>query len=153
MKLNLRRKLLGVPFLFVAGLLLLQLAENAIHRRIQEKVVYAQLQDQVLSGNSNVLKTAVELQAANLTARLKGVTNREAQIAIILEVTDPVRFFPDGSGYFFCYDLSGVRINVPIDKASNGKNMLNLTDKRGFRFVEALVQATRNGERLRPLPL
>ena len=63
----------------------------------------------------------------------------------MIKETDPIRFFDDNSGYFFTYDVSGVRLNVPINKADNGKNLLGLKDKRGNLFVQELVRVAKSG--------
>lgn len=144
-KMSLRRKLLLLPLLFLGGLIALQLSNWHIDRQIRQNVVFPGFSGQILAGHSNLLKATVEVEAATLAARLKPLKTREEQIAAIIEATDPVRFFADGSGYFFTYDLQGVRVNVPINKSGNGTNMMHLTDKKGMRFVEALVSVAKAG--------
>ena len=57
----------------------------------------------------------------------------------------PIRFLDDRSGYFFIYDLTGTRINVPPNKSLNNKNLIDLADKNGFRFVESFVKTAKAG--------
>ena len=76
---------------------------------------------------------------------MKALSTRDGKVAATITETDPIRFFDDGSGYFFAYDLSGVRINVPVNKAQNGQNLLDLQDQKGKRFIEEIVKAAKNG--------
>lgn len=142
---SLRQKLLLLPVLFLAGLIALQLSNIFSNRQVREKVVYPGFAGQTLGGHSNLLKATVEVEAATLAERLKPLKTREERVAAIVAETDPIRFFDDKSGYFFSYDLQGVRINVPTNKSGNGKNFMELEDKRGVRFIAEIVRVAREG--------
>ena len=140
---SLRRKLLLLPAVFFAGLIILQLLNFHISRQVTQRVTFPGFEAQVLNGHSNVLQSLVQVEAGRLAARLKPLKTRDEQIAAIIAETDDIRFFPDQSGYFFAYDLTGVRVNVPINKSGNGKNLIDLTDSKGVRFIEALANVAR----------
>lgn len=142
---SLRRKLLLLPLLFLAGIVVLQAFNIYANRRVAERVVFPGFSDQAINGYVTLLKSTVDIEAAMLAARLKSLKTREEQTAAIIEETDRIRFFDDGSGYFFAYDSAGVRINVPVNKAGNGKNFMTATDPNGVRFVEALIRAGQSG--------
>jgi methyl-accepting chemotaxis protein len=144
-KLNLKKKLLLLPALFFIGLLALQLTNFSLQKQVRQKVVLPGVADQVLKGDVSTLKAAVEVEAATLSVQVKTFKTREEQVAFLVAQTDPVRFLDDRSGYFFVYDLSGTRINVPINKSQNNKNLMDLTDKAGFRFVEGFVKVAKAG--------
>lgn len=143
--LTLGQKLLFLPGLAFVGLLALQFTNSYVTRAIDRQIVYPNLESLMLAGHRNALKSVVEAQAQTLGNRLKGLNTREKKIAAVIAETDPIRFFDDRSGYFFTYDLSGVRIDVPINKSDNGKNMLDLRDKNGYPFVRALIERVREG--------
>ena len=143
-RMSIRRKLLLLPALFLVALVALQALNLYFQNRTVHEIAQ-NLGEQMLNGHRDTLKTAVEIEAAMLAVRLQPLQTREEKIAAIIAETDPLRFYADHTGYFFTYDLTGVRINVPINKSANGKNLIDLADKSGFRFVEAFVNASRAG--------
>ncbi len=142
---SLRKKLLALSALFLVGLVVLQLCNLYMTKLVRERVFFPNFRAQLLVGHTNVLKSTVDIEAAHLAARVKDLKTREEKIAAIVAETDPIRFFPDRSGYFFTYDLTGVRINVPISKSQNGQNLSHLVDKKGNKFVEDLIKAAKSG--------
>jgi methyl-accepting chemotaxis protein len=142
--LTLKQRLLVLPLFFLLGLLSLQLANWYMSRRTTLRVVLPSLENQMLVAHQRALKSLVDSEISSIADRMKAAKSREEKIAVIIDETDPIRF-DDNTGYFFCYDFSGIRINVPTNKALNGKNLIDLTDPKGFRFVEGLVNAARKG--------
>jgi methyl-accepting chemotaxis protein len=138
-------KVMFFPVLLVAGILVVQLLNQFLDHKVMQDVIYPNLEQQILGRHRDVLKHVVDVEAATLVERLKQANTREEKIATVIAETDPIRFFQDGSGYFFTYDLSGVRVNVPINKAQNGQNLISLEDKKGIRFVEEFVKTAKNG--------
>jgi signal transduction histidine kinase len=142
---SLRQKLLLLPLVFLAGLCALQFSNFYANQQIREKVMFPGFAGQTLAGHSNLLKATVEIEISALTQKLKAYQSREEQLACIIAETDPIRFFDDKSGYFFAYDLNGVRINVPPNKSGNGKNFMDSVDQNGVQFVKGLVDAAKVG--------
>ena len=144
-KTSLQKRLWLLPALFFLGLLALQVTNFHLQTQVRQKVILPNVAKQVLAGDISALKAAVEVEAATLSAQLKNLTTREERVALLVSQTDPIRFLDDHSGYFFTYDMNGVRVNVPINKGLNNKNLIDLTDKTGFRFVEAFQKAAKAG--------
>jgi len=142
---SLKIKLLGLSGLFLVGLISVQLANLYMQRQIRTQLVFPNFETQIIEGRKNALKSVVDVEADVLAQRLKGVKTREEQNAVIIAETDPLRFFEGGSGYFFTYDVTGVRINVPINKSQNNQNLIGVADPSGFHFVEGLIQAAKGG--------
>ncbi len=138
-------KILVFQFMFLAALLVIGFFALSMSSKILDKVVYPSFEHQILSGHKNSLKSLVETQTASLAEKLKVYKTREEKIDALIKETDPIRFFDDNSGYFFTYDLSGIRLNVPINKADNGKNLLGLKDQRGKLLVVDLVKTANAG--------
>ncbi|MGD0511371.1 MAG: methyl-accepting chemotaxis protein, partial [Candidatus Micrarchaeaceae archaeon] len=138
-------KILVFPFMFLVVMLLIGFFNLSLSSKILDKVVYPSFEYQILNGHKSTLKALVETQTASLAEKLKVQNTREEQIDTAVKETDSIRFFDDNSGYFFTYDLSGIRINVPINKSDNGKNLLGLKDKKGNLFVEELVKVAKAG--------
>lgn len=144
-RLSLRGRILFLPAAFAVGLILTQAMNYSMNRKVLTDVVYPNFEKQMLSAHQSTLKSLVDAEAADLADKLKGLTSREEIISATIKETDPIRFFEDLSGYYFTYDLSGVRINVPINKAANGKNLLDAKDDKGKLFVDEFVKTAKNG--------
>lgn len=138
-------KVMFFPVLIAVSILATQFINQFVNRRVMDTAIYPSFEKQLLTSHQNTLKHLVDAEAASLAEKLKTTGTREERIRVITAETDPIRFFSDGSGYFFAYDLSGVRINVPIDKSQNGRNLIALEDMKGIRFIEEFVKAAKNG--------
>ena len=143
--LTLNQRLFLLLLLFFAGMLTQHVGNILLEKRINQEVVFPNFESQVLKGHKQALKALVDAEAQILAQQVKNAQSRDEQIAIVTAETDPVRFFEDHSGYYFTYDTAGVRVNVPINKSANGKNCLDLKDKRGFAFVRAFVDTAKSG--------
>jgi methyl-accepting chemotaxis protein len=139
--LTLKQRLLMLQMLFLAGIVCILVACGWLEQRIEQQVVFPNFERQILAGHKDMLKTLVESEIQVLAQRIKGAKTRDEQIAIIQADTDPIRFFADHSGYFFTYDTTGVRIDVPINKVQNGQNLIMLKDSAGYLFVRGFVDA------------
>ncbi|MCC7376173.1 MAG: cache domain-containing protein [Verrucomicrobiales bacterium] len=137
--------MLTLPAIFLVGLAVVQGVGHWLNRELHEKVFYTRFRSELLGSHKSTLKSMVDVEAQVLAARLKGVSTREEQVAVLVKETDSLRFFPDGSGYFFTYDVTGTRINVPVNKAQNGQNLIGLADPKGIRFIEEMTKAARVG--------
>jgi len=143
--LTLNQRLLLLLGFFAVGMLVLYTSSMVLEKRMNQKVVFPNFESQLLNSHKLNLKSLVDVEAQVLALRLKAAKSREEQLAIITTETDAVRYFDDRSGYYFTYDSSGVRINVPINKSANGQNCLDLKDKRNFYFVKSIVDVAKAG--------
>lgn len=131
--------------LFVVGLILIYGTSKIIETRIYSTVTMPQVEDVLRAKYEYGIKSAVDIQAQNLAALLKGVTDKQKIYEIIAKETDYQRFFPSDEGYYFTYTMEGVRVNVPINKSANGKNLYNLKDSKGNLFVQDFIRQARDG--------
>jgi signal transduction histidine kinase len=145
MKTSVRGKIFFLPVLFLLGFLTLQLTNLYLENKVTNTIIFPQFGSQILKGHQNTLKTVVDVEAAYLSQKVKSLQTREEKTALVIKETDPIRFFEDGSGYFFTYDMTGIRINVPINKSQNNQNLIALEDKKGFRFVEEFIKVAKAG--------
>jgi methyl-accepting chemotaxis protein len=142
---NLKFKILLLPALFLVMLSSLAAFDRCFNNKIMANVVYPNFEEQMMSGHKNDLKALVDAEAAVLAEKVKNLDTREDKVKTVVSETDSVKFFDDGSGYYFTYDLSGVRINVPINKSLNGQNVIDHKDSKGHLFVDAFVKAAKQG--------
>jgi methyl-accepting chemotaxis protein len=140
-----KQRLLLLPALTAIGLVALQWTNSHTSGAIAHDVVSPNLEQLMMDGHRNCLKTAVDAEVQSIARRIENLQTRPEKVAAIIAETDPIRFFDDNSGYFFTYDLSGTRINVPTNKSANGQNMIGLKDKLGNPFIQGLADQARQG--------
>ena len=87
--------LLSIGTLFTANFL--------ISQRVFNDVTMPQITDALRQKYEYGVKSAVEVEAQNLANRLKNVSDKKEQYAIIEQLTDYQRFFPNNEGYYFTY--------------------------------------------------
>ncbi|HYG33904.1 MAG TPA: hypothetical protein VEC99_03920, partial [Clostridia bacterium] len=58
---SLKRQLLLLPVLFCVGLLAVECGNLYLQRQVQQKVIFTNLESQILEGHTNVLKATVEI--------------------------------------------------------------------------------------------
>jgi methyl-accepting chemotaxis protein len=139
-------RILALAILSLSGLLILQLTNIYLNKRILTQVIFPTFQSKLLNEKKESLKAVVNATITNLKDKMPALENRQDKLDLVVKETDEIRFFNNDSGYIFSYDFAGVRLNVPINKSQNGKNLIELTDPKGFRFVEAFVQAGKAGD-------
>jgi hydrogenase accessory protein HypB len=143
--LSLKTQIMFFPILFLVGYGVFVLASYVFDASLRANVVLPSMERQILEDHKVALKALVEAEAIALGEVVKGLASREEKLAAVVKQTDPIRFFDDGSGYFFSYDLAGIRINVPTNKADNGKSFMEAKDKKGIPFVAEFVKVAKAG--------
>jgi methyl-accepting chemotaxis protein len=143
--LTLGKKLLALPAITLIGLAALQGTNSYLTGKVERVVLFPNFENAMAEDVRIMLRALVDTEAAVLGRRLQSLSSRDAQVAALVEETDPIRFFEDRSGYFFTYDVSGTRVNVPTNKRDNGKNLIGLQDPNGVAFIRLLVEKARAG--------
>jgi methyl-accepting chemotaxis protein len=143
--LSIKYKVILVSLLFVFVFVLFFAANLYQTQSLVSKTILPAYEQEAMETHKSTLKNIIELEASLLADTVKNARSEQEIIQLISDQTDMLRFFDDHSGYFFTYDLNGVRINVPINKSSNGKNLIDLKDKQGNAFVAEFVKAAKNG--------
>jgi len=143
--LSLKTQIMFFPVLFLVGYGVFVLASYIFDASLRANVVLPSMERQILEDHKVALKALVEAEAIALGEVVKSLSSREEKLAAVVRQTDPIRFFDDNSGYFFAYDLAGIRINVPTNKADNGKSFMEAKDKKGIAFVAEFIKAAKAG--------
>ena len=126
--------------MFTVGITGLFASNIYYSRQVLHEVTLPQIENGLREKYKSTIKEAVDVQAQNLAQRVKGLTDKKEIYAVIEKETDYQRFLPNDEGYFFTYDPQGNRINVPVNKAANGQNLMHLVDSNGVYFVRLLVE-------------
>ncbi len=77
-----------------------------------------------------------------------GLAHRSSEgdrIRYIRSFIDPVRFYEDGSGYFYVYDMNCVNIAHATQKDLVGRNLYDYTDSREKFVIRELAAAAQDG--------
>jgi signal transduction histidine kinase len=69
----------------------------------------------------------------------------EQCVSLIREFIDPVRFYPDQSGYFYVYDFDCVNIAHATQKDLVGKNLYDYQDCKGKYVIRELAAMAKKG--------
>ena len=142
---NVRMWLVTLCCVFVVGMATLFITSTHMSTLVFTEVTIPQLSAALQSKYEYGLKSVIDVAAQDLADRLKGVTDPKEQYALIEKYTDYQRFFPNDEGYLFTYKTDGTRINVPTNKAQNGKNVIDLKDSDGVYMVRELIEAGKKG--------
>ena len=106
------------------------------------EVYYSELDAQKL-----ILKEATRTMANGISGILKDVyLGEEDRIAFCRDFIDHIRFFDDGSGYFFINNLNGINIAHGVNEATQGNNDYDLQDTKGAYIIRDMIDIVNNSE-------
>ena len=83
--------------------------------------------------------------ANGLGSLLKNIAEVKQRITLIQSFIDPIRFYPDQSGYFYVYDYNCVNIAHATQKDLVGKNLYDYKDGKGKFVIRELAAAAKKG--------
>lgn len=90
--------------------------------------------------NSLVVKEASITMAEGIGGILKEIyTNTDEGIEFCRTFVDHIRFFDDGSGYFFIVNLDGICIAQGAIPEDEGTDISNLQDAHGTYFIKNMI--------------
>lgn len=92
-----------------------------------------------------IARTMVHGAAAGLGGELANVKNEKERIDLIRAFVAPIRFYSDGSGYFYVYDFKCVNIAHATQRDLEGKNLYDYKDGKGKYVIRALSEAAKKG--------
>lgn len=129
--------------LVVCGIALVTMViSNRAIREISTQDV-KQLERSMFALHDLNIKTAVDVTAVELGRQLAKVSS-EQRDELARTIVDPMRFMPDGSGYFFIY-RGTVNVALPTNKSIVGQDLGTRPDANGIFFVAELEKAARGG--------
>jgi signal transduction histidine kinase len=83
--------------------------------------------------------------AMGLGSVLKNAKGEKERVDLIRSFIDPIRFYPDQSGYFYVYDFKCVNIAHATQKNLIGKNLYDYKDVKGKYVIRELRAAAKKG--------
>ena len=142
---NVRMWLIALCCIFVIGMCALFVSSAHMSNVVFNETTLPQLSEALQSKYEYGLKSTIDIAAQDLADRLKDVQDPQQKYALIEKYTDYQRFFPGDEGYLFTYKTDGTRINVPTNKAQNGKNLIELKDSDGVYMIREIIEAGKKG--------
>jgi len=101
--------------------------------------------DKSLECYKEIAKTIVHATATGLGEIVKNAKSEQEKIALIRSFVNPIRFYPDKSGYFYGYDFQCVNIAHATQKDLLGKNLYDHKDIKGKYVIRELSAAAKKG--------
>ncbi len=98
-----------------------------------------------IRSNKDSAKQSVSNAAEGLGGIAANVKSKSRLIELIRSFVEPIRFYPDNSGYFYVYDYDCVNIAHPLQPELVGKNLYDYRDSKGMYVIQKLSKAARQG--------
>ncbi|MBN1927536.1 MAG: cache domain-containing protein [Prolixibacteraceae bacterium] len=98
-----------------------------------------------LEWNKQVAIAYVHSYAVSIGEAVPEMESDSALIYYIRRAIDPIRFYPDSSGYFYVYDFNCVNIAHARQKDLQGQDLTDYTDSRGKYVIRELSSMAQNG--------
>ncbi|WP_198532970.1 MULTISPECIES: methyl-accepting chemotaxis protein [unclassified Salinivibrio] len=102
----------------------------------------ATFRDKLVNERKNQLKEVTQV-AENMVKRINP-GNSQARLAEVKTALSDVQF--GDSGYFFMYDKKGVNVFHPMKPSLEGKNLIGLTDPKGNKVIQGLLETAQRGD-------
>lgn len=91
------------------------------------------------------VKAVVHAAALGLAALLEGQPDERKRVALIRKFIAPIRFYDDGSGYLYVYDMNCRNIAHAAQPELMGVNLRDLKDAKGNYAVREAVAVAKKG--------
>jgi methyl-accepting chemotaxis protein len=128
----------------LVGILLILVVNLISLNRSSEKIFLPTLHESLETAAKTELKALAQGYNSLIQSRLKNATELDLP-KIVDNITDPVRFYPNKSGYLFTYKLDGTRVNNPPDKSKNNTSFWDFQDKKGLYLFREFTQKAKAG--------
>ncbi|WP_198534599.1 methyl-accepting chemotaxis protein [Salinivibrio kushneri] len=102
----------------------------------------ATFRGKLVNERKNQLKEVTQV-AENIVKRINP-GNSQARLAEVKTALSDVQF--GDSGYFFMYDKKGVNVFHPMKPSLEGKNLIDLTDPKGNKVIQGLLETAQRGD-------
>jgi signal transduction histidine kinase len=98
-----------------------------------------------LEWNKQIAVAYVHSYAISIGEAVLDMPDEATRIAYIRRAIDPIRFYPDSSGYFYVYDYNCTNIAHARQKDIQGTSLYDYTDTHGKYVVRELSAMARSG--------
>lgn len=102
-------------------------------------------EDDSLEWNKQIAIAYVHSYAISIGEAVVDMPDDSTRIQYIRRAIDPIRFYPDSSGYFYVYDYDCVNIAHARQKNLQDQNLYDYTDSRGKYVIRELSAMAQSG--------
>lgn len=142
MKLMFKAKLLLLAIVPLIVSIFITSAVTAYNEQALIEQNIATFRDKLVNERKNQLKEVTQV-AENMVKRISP-GNSQARLAEVKTALSDVQF--GDSGYFFMYDKKGVNVFHPMKPSLEGKNLIGLTDPKGNKVIQGLLETAQRGD-------
>ncbi|OOF23049.1 chemotaxis protein [Salinivibrio sp. IB574] len=107
---------------------------------IEENI--ATFREKLVGERKKQLKEVTQV-AENVVKRINPGSN-QVRLAEVKTALSDIKF--GDSGYFFMYDKKGVNVFHPMNPSLEGKNLIDLTDPKGNKVIQGLIETAQRGD-------
>ena len=115
------------------------MAEKAINTFYEASSSDTNIAQQIKSDAMSLKKILDDVYQSN-----KDKLSQAELRTMLLGIINGYRYNKD-IGYFYAYNMEGINVVHPINKALVGKNLMDMKDKEGNFVIKDLIQAAKNG--------
>jgi methyl-accepting chemotaxis protein len=115
------------------------MAEKAIHSFYEASSSEANIAQNIKADAMILKKTLDDIYANN-----KEKLSKDELRSMLLALINGYRYNND-VGYFYAYNLEGINVVHPINKALVGKNLIEMKDKEGNFVIKDILKAAKEG--------
>lgn len=115
------------------------MAEKAINTFYEASSSDTNIAQQIKSDAMSLKKILDDVYQSN-----KDKLSQAELRTMLLGIINGYRYNKD-VGYFYAYNMEGINVVHPINKALVGKNLMDMKDKEGNFVIRDLIQAAKNG--------
>ncbi len=108
-------------------------------------VSLANIEQSMLAAHKVKIKALATSMATALGEGLKEIEGREAREAYVRRIIDPIRFFPNHTGYYFAYRLDGTRVALPTAPHLVGRNSFKEKPPAPSQIRDFIEKAKKGG--------
>jgi len=98
-----------------------------------------------LEWNKRIAEAYVHSYAVSIGEAVTEMDDDSTRIAYIRRAINPIRFYPDSSGYFYVYDFACVNIAHARQKDLEGKDLTDYFDSQGKYVIRELSAMAQSG--------
>ena len=102
-------------------------------------------EEAVLDWNKQIAVAYVHSYSVSIGEAVLEMEDDSTRIQYIRRAIDPIRFYPDSSGYFYVYDFNCMNIAHALQKDLQGQNLTDYTDSRGEYVIRELSAMAQSG--------
>ncbi|HHE75385.1 MAG TPA: HAMP domain-containing protein, partial [Desulfobacteraceae bacterium] len=118
---------------------------NLTRMKNLEQVALTQVEKVMLNGHMVKVQALASSMATALGEALSQIEERKKREAYVRRIVNPIRFFPNKTGYFFVYRRDGTRVALPTAPQLVGINSSSESPRTKKHVADFIEKANKGG--------